>query len=108
MNSGRVDLLDHARVIAQLCSLERRVARGGRNSIDHLAGAHDDVANAIAGLVVISGSAIDHTISIGFAVPTTRIGMSPHAISVGEKREYASADAPYVSSGGGTRPPWAY
>jgi hypothetical protein len=30
--------------------LERRTARGGRDSIDHPPGAHDDLANAVAGL----------------------------------------------------------
>ena len=49
LNSGRVELLDHARLLAQLCGLERRTARGGRDSIDHAPGAHDDVANAVAG-----------------------------------------------------------
>jgi hypothetical protein len=35
LNSGEVDLLDNARLISQLLSLERRTARGGRDSIDH-------------------------------------------------------------------------
>jgi hypothetical protein len=34
LNSGTVDLLDDRRLIAQLCGLERRTARGGRDSID--------------------------------------------------------------------------
>ena len=32
LNSGRVELLDHTRLIAQLCQLERRTARGGKDS----------------------------------------------------------------------------
>ena len=51
LNSGEVDLLDNPRLVAQLCGLERRTARGGRDSIDHSPGAHDDIANAVAGLV---------------------------------------------------------
>jgi hypothetical protein len=35
-----------ARLVAQIVGLERRTARGGRDSIDHAPGAHDDVANA--------------------------------------------------------------
>jgi hypothetical protein len=35
INSGAVDLLDHDRLIVQLTSLERRTARGGRDTIDH-------------------------------------------------------------------------
>ncbi len=52
LNSGRVELLDNARQVTQLCSLERRTARGGRDSIDHAPGAHDDVANVVAGVIV--------------------------------------------------------
>lgn len=52
LNSGEVDLLDEQRLIAQLCGLERRTSRGGRDSIDHAPGSHDDVANAVAGCLV--------------------------------------------------------
>ena len=50
LNSGAVRLLDHPRPTSQLSSL-RRTSRGGRDSIDHPPGAHDDVANAAAGLL---------------------------------------------------------
>jgi hypothetical protein len=43
INSRRIELLDDARLIHQLCALERRTARGGRDSIDHPPGAHDDL-----------------------------------------------------------------
>ena len=49
INSGRVDLLDHERLLNQLIRLERRTARSGRDSIDHAPGGHDDLANAVAG-----------------------------------------------------------
>jgi hypothetical protein len=52
VNSRRAALLDNAKLVAQLCSLERRTARGGRDSIDHPPGAHDDLANCVAGVVV--------------------------------------------------------
>jgi hypothetical protein len=61
LNSGRVELLDHQRLINQLAGLERRTARGGRDSIDHAPHAHDDVANAVAGALVlahVSGSSL--------------------------------------------------
>jgi len=54
LNSGQVELLDHARLIGQLTGLERRTARGGRDSIDHSPGAHDDLANAAAGALVLA------------------------------------------------------
>ena len=56
INSGQVELLDHPRLFAQLCRLERRTARSGRDTIDHAPGAHDDLANAAAGALVIATS----------------------------------------------------
>lgn len=52
LNSGVVDLLDSRPLVTQLVGLERRVARGGRESIDHAPGGHDDLANAAAGALV--------------------------------------------------------
>ena len=52
INSGAVDLLDHDRLVMQMTSLERRTSRGGKDSIDHAPGAHDDIANAVAGALV--------------------------------------------------------
>ena len=49
LNGGRVDLLDNERLVAQICGLERRTARGGRDSVDHGPGGHDDLANAVLG-----------------------------------------------------------
>jgi hypothetical protein len=54
LNGRTIKLLDHPRSINQICSLERRTARGGRDSIDHSPQAHDDVANAIAGLAYVA------------------------------------------------------
>jgi hypothetical protein len=55
LNSGRVELLDHPRLLAQLSGLERRTGRGGRDSIDHAPGAHDDLANAACGALLLAG-----------------------------------------------------
>jgi hypothetical protein len=55
LNSGRAELLDVPRLVSQLCGLERRTARGGRDSIDHPPGGHDDVANAVAGAINMVG-----------------------------------------------------
>ena len=52
INSRQIELLDNPRLIAQLVGLERRVGRGGRDSIDHAPGGHDDVANVVCGLAV--------------------------------------------------------
>jgi hypothetical protein len=52
LNSSKVRLLDLPRLAAQLCGLERRTARGGRDSIDHPPGGHDDIANSVAGALL--------------------------------------------------------
>jgi hypothetical protein len=49
VNGRRVELLDHPKLISQLCGLERRTWRGGRDSIDHAPNQHDDVVNCVAG-----------------------------------------------------------
>jgi len=52
LNSRRVELLDHPRLVTQLINLERRVARSGKDSVDHPPGSHDDLINAAAGAVL--------------------------------------------------------
>jgi hypothetical protein len=56
LNSRKVQLLDDRRLISQLHGLERRTARGGRDSIDHGPGAHDDVANSVAGALCLAAA----------------------------------------------------
>lgn len=55
INSKKADILDHPRLVSQLAGLERRVARSGRDSIDHAPNQHDDVANAVAGAITSLG-----------------------------------------------------
>jgi hypothetical protein len=55
INSGNVQLINNPRLISQLCNLERRTARSGKDSIDHTKGAHDDISNAAA-LAIVSAS----------------------------------------------------
>jgi len=57
LNSSRVELLDHPRLVNQLIGLERRTSRAGKDSIDHQPGAHDDVCNAVAGAAVLAAEA---------------------------------------------------
>lgn len=52
--SGSCELLDHPKLTKQLAGLERRTARGGKDSIDHAPRQHDDVANAAAGALVLA------------------------------------------------------
>jgi hypothetical protein len=50
LNSRTIRLVDNARLVNQIAALERRTPRGGKDSIDHSPGAHDDVANVVVGL----------------------------------------------------------
>jgi hypothetical protein len=56
INAARVELLDNPTLRAQLIGLERRVARGGKDSIDHAPGSRDDLANsAVGALTLVTG-----------------------------------------------------
>jgi hypothetical protein len=70
INSERIALLDYPPLVNQLTSLERRTARGGRDSIDHPPRGHDDLANAVAGLAAINNqyAGYDHEYK-GFVDP---------------------------------------
>jgi hypothetical protein len=57
LNSRTVALLTNERLERQLLSLERRTTRGGRDAIDHPRGGRDDLANAVAGALVMSQKA---------------------------------------------------
>ena len=59
VNSGRVELLDNPRLIHQLLNLERRTSRGGKESIDHMPGTHDDLINAAAGALVMAVEVVE-------------------------------------------------
>lgn len=56
LNSGQASLLDHAKQRRQILGLRRSLHSGGRVSVDHQRGQHDDVANVgLAALVVAFG-----------------------------------------------------
>jgi hypothetical protein len=59
LNSGRVALLDNARLRSQLVALERKSGPSGRDIIDHPRGGHDDVVNAAAGALTLAADSID-------------------------------------------------
>jgi hypothetical protein len=56
LNSGRITLPKSDRLFNQLVALERHVARGGHDIIDHPRDAHDDLANAAMGAAVLAGT----------------------------------------------------
>ena len=54
INSRKVALLDDLKKINQVVSLERRVVRGGKDSIDHPQGHRDDIANSVMGVLALA------------------------------------------------------
>lgn len=60
--SGEIELPDNELLVDQLAGLERRTRSGGRDIIDHRQGAHDDLANVVAGVADIAAA---KTIRIG-------------------------------------------
>jgi hypothetical protein len=66
INSCRVSLLDNPRLVSQLTSLERRTSRGGRDSIDHAPGSHDDMSNSVAGVLALLSCGAMNTGFISF------------------------------------------
>jgi hypothetical protein len=56
LNSARIEMPDNGKLISQLANLERRTARGGRDSVDHPPNSHDDLANAALGLSTLFAS----------------------------------------------------
>lgn len=73
LNSEKCRLLDAPKLEKQLTSLERKTTRGtGRDVIDHpqIKGYHDDVANAVAGAIVLA-----------FGERKRRIEFSPEVIA---------------------------
>jgi hypothetical protein len=100
LNGGRVELLDHPRLVAQLCGLERRTARGGRDSIDHAPGSHDDIVNAVAGALCVAAGADD---SVAMATPVLVTRPLEAALGLDSGANYAA----YEASLGIRRPAWS-
>ena len=72
LNARRIDLIDDKRLQAQLCGLERRTARSGKDSIDHMPNAHDDLANCVAGVAgLLAGDSVLDGTATGLAFPRT-------------------------------------
>jgi hypothetical protein len=68
--TGVVQLLDDRTLLNELRQLERRTARGGRDSVDHPPRARDDAANACCGaLRLVSGRGVLVDVAAGSYVP---------------------------------------
>ncbi len=97
LNSKSVALLDNQKLIAQLVSLERRTGRG-KDIIDHAPGAHDDVANAVAGALLLAVAVAEDPLV--FASPEWGVFLQPRLLPGGVTETYngASTDNPATVS----------
>ena len=53
VNAQAVRLLEHDLLRRELLSLERRRGAAGKDRIDHPRSGHDDIANAVAGVLTL-------------------------------------------------------
>jgi hypothetical protein len=72
---GLVSLPANARLLRELRLLERTTHRGGRDSVDHARGGHDDYANVAAGCIRLLNDHLGYDLS-GFADP---VEVDPYA-----------------------------
>lgn len=102
LNSGHAVLLDHPVMRAQFLALDRRVARGGRESVDHTPGGHDDVANAVGGACVEA-----KTVGSRMRQPTVAT-LPPTSVQEIHRRKIAESLARSQKAGtpGNTPNPW--
>jgi len=66
ITTKKLRLVDNARAVSQIANLERRTHRGTKDTIDHPDGAHDDLANAIAGAVYVASVRSRSTAAQGY------------------------------------------
>jgi hypothetical protein len=100
LNSGRVELLDSTRLAAQLCALERRTARGGKDTIDHSPGAHDDLINAAAGAIVAASQRAIHHIENFHVISIGKDGSVSGMPETVDQRSTTQKFYDYYSGGG--------
>jgi hypothetical protein len=99
--SGKVDLLDNARLVGQFAGLERRTGRGGRDSVDHRAGARDDLCNSAAGVVhALLRAGFDELLITSWDVTFSFRSPYAHPTNFGEVGSSGDTRNPALSYGG--------
>ena len=90
LTSQMVELVDQPRLIQQIAGLERRTARGGRDTVDHPPNGHDDLANVVAGVSAMFASQSRYDTSLAW------VGDEPLDLQRQEQLRFNR----YVMSGG--------
>lgn len=85
LNAGRVALLDHKRMRAQLVGLERQTSRTGKDQVTHPKNGHDDVINAVAGALVLVGTAWNGIVVTSGMLERFSLPPQPAAAAAGQQ-----------------------
>ena len=94
LSSGRVELVDDEKLKLQFQCLERRTGRSGKDSVDHGPGLHDDIANAVAGAVVLASHDRAWTLQEQESrLPQSQSGRPAHLIRPVERARKIQLDA---------------
>jgi hypothetical protein len=79
LTSGQVKILDLPRLRSQFVALERRITRGtGKEIVDHPSSGHDDLANAVAGALVLAATAERNKVSWWFGDASLNSWLAAH------------------------------
>jgi hypothetical protein len=70
-----VKLPDHARLLRELRLLERRTHPGGKDTVDHPCGGHDDHANAVCGVLRALSNYLGYDTSYKWLDTDTDVGV---------------------------------
>jgi len=62
--SGSLALLDQDDVVTQLVNLRRKIGSAGKETVLHMRGQHDDMANALCGLIHICTPAVFNVVNL--------------------------------------------
>ena len=73
INSRRVELLDNPAMVLQFTNLVRKTQPTGKDSVEHPPNAHDDICNAVSGVLVMAAT---EPVPLNFHPPTAGPGRS--------------------------------
>jgi hypothetical protein len=102
---GLVSIPPHATLLRELRLLERRVARSGKDSVNHGVGGHDDHANSLFGCLYVATKATKRkplSFHPPYVVSKTSGVISDPCPAVGAQRSTTQQFYEYYNSGGGS------
>jgi hypothetical protein len=96
---GLVRVPDHPRLLRELRLLERRVHRGGKDTVDHPRNANDDHANAVCGVLRMLSNYLGYDTTYGWVNGDDVNNADPYGAESWHRLRLAA----YLNSGGTVR-----